>query len=52
MAAGDLDGSGKDDVAIDFGPGVGTWKWMNDSTFIPLQGSSAEVMVTGDLDGM
>ncbi len=52
MAAGDLDGSGKDDVAIDFGPGVGTWKWMNDSNWIPLHGLSAVQMVTGDLDGM
>ncbi len=43
---------GKDDVVIGFGPGVGTWKWMNDSAWVPLHGLSPEVMVTGNVDGL
>ncbi len=39
------------DVVIDFGAGVGTWKWMNDSAWVPLHGLSPEVMVTGNVDG-
>ncbi len=42
---------GSDDVVIDFGPADGTWKWMNDSAFVPLHGLSPEVMAVGDLDG-
>ena len=26
----------RDDVVIGFGPGVGTFKWMNDSALVPL----------------
>ncbi len=52
MAAGDLDGSGKDDAVIDLGPGNGTWKWMNDSAWVALHGLSPEVMVSGNLDGL
>ncbi len=52
MAAGDLDGSGRDDAVIDLGPALGLWKWMNDSAWVPLHGLSPEDMVTGDLDGM
>ena len=40
------------DAVIDLGPGVGTWKWMNDNTWIPLHGLSPEDMVTGHLDGV
>ncbi len=47
-----IDPAPKDDVVIDFGPGVGTWKWMNDSAWVPLHGLSPEVMVTGNVDGL
>ncbi len=42
----------RDDVVIDFGPGVGTWKWINDGAWVLLHGLSPEVMVSGNLDGM
>ncbi len=46
------DGSGRDDAVIGFAPGLGTWKWMNDSTWVALHGLSPEVMVSGNLDGL
>ena len=32
----DIDGNGRDDVIIDFGPGAGSWVRMNNSTWSAL----------------
>ncbi|MFQ5964291.1 MAG: hypothetical protein ACE5KZ_08415, partial [Candidatus Scalinduaceae bacterium] len=51
MVTGDMDGNGKDEVIIDFGPGIGIWVRKNDAGWIPLHPSSPVSMVTGDMDG-
>ena len=51
IVAGDFDGNNIDDIAIDFGPGVGLWLRMNGVTWVQLHGASPTVMAAGDLDG-
>jgi len=48
---GDLDRNGQEDVVLGLGAAGGTWKWMNDSTWIQLHHLSPEAMVTGNFDG-
>jgi hypothetical protein len=50
-AVGDLDGSGHDDLAIDFGPGHGLWARMNDAAWIEVSPDRANVLAMADLDG-
>jgi hypothetical protein len=50
IATGDLDGSGQDDVIIDFGAS-GIWVYYNDITWTKLHKSSPEIIATGDMDG-
>jgi uncharacterized repeat protein (TIGR02543 family) len=47
---GDLDGNGHEDVVFSFGAD-GSWKWMNNSTWVKLHPLSPLGMVTADLDG-
>jgi hypothetical protein len=46
IATGDLDGSGEDDVIIDFGAS-GIWVYYNNTTWTKLHKSGAEIIVTG-----
>lgn len=50
MVSADLDGSGIDDLVINFGSGVGVYAWLNHATWTFLHPSSPSRMVTGDLD--
>ena len=47
---GDLDGNGHEDVVFSFGAD-GSWKWMNNSTWVKLHPLSPLGMVSADLDG-
>jgi len=49
---GDIDGSGQDEVIIDFGASYGIWQWMNNSNWVQLHNLSPEFMVTGNIDGV
>ncbi len=51
MVTGDMDGDGKAEVIIDFGPSFGIWVRKNDSIWVQLVDLSPEAMVTGDMDG-
>jgi hypothetical protein len=54
MATGDMDKSGKDDVIIDFGPGIGIWVRYNDSSWSRLHPTTCENdagIATGNIDG-
>ncbi len=50
IVTGDIDGSGEDDIIVDFGS-LGTWVRMNDSTWAQLHTLSPETMASGDIDG-
>ena len=50
MATGDVDGSGQDDMILDF-PGAGVWIWLNNSAWVQLHPARPTQMTTGDLDG-
>jgi hypothetical protein len=50
MAKGDLDGNGRDDLIVNFGPGIGLYAWMNHTTWTFLHPFSPSQMVTGDLN--
>ena len=51
MVTGDIDGSGIDDVIVDFGTGVGIRVWMNNSSWVQLHDLPSDSgMVTGDID--
>jgi hypothetical protein len=43
----DLDGNGKDDVVIDFGPPFGLWQYLNSSTWSQLHGISPVGIAAG-----
>ncbi len=51
ITAGDIDGSGQDDVIIDYGPGHGIWMQMNNNGWVMLHDQSSEIITTGDIDG-
>jgi maltose 6'-phosphate phosphatase len=51
ITTGDLDGSGQEDVIIDFGEGYGIWGLYNDTSWEQLHPYSAAHIATGDLDG-
>jgi hypothetical protein len=51
IAAGNLDGTGADDLVIDFGPGVGIWPLWNGTTWTFLHELSSEDLVLADVDG-
>jgi hypothetical protein len=46
-----MDGNDQEDVIIDFGQGVGSWVYYNDTTWLKLHSSSPEIMTTEDIDG-
>ena len=50
MATGDVDGSGQDDLLLDF-PGAGVWIWLNSTSWVQLHPANAAAIATGDLDG-
>jgi probable HAF family extracellular repeat protein len=50
MVSGDLDANGIDDLVMDFGPDLGLWAWMNQSTWLFLHHLSPSRMIVGDLD--
>lgn len=50
LAVGDLDGSGVDDVVVDFGAG-GVWRYMNGTSWVQVHGLNPAHMTVGDLDG-
>jgi hypothetical protein len=53
MEVGNVDGSGSDEVIIDFGYQYGIWMRKNDNSWVKLHCSiSPESMVTGNLDGL
>ena len=47
LLTADLDGSGRDEVVIDFGPTWGLWQYANDSGWTQLHPISPEDLVTG-----
>ncbi len=51
VTTGDIDGGGKKDIIVNFGPGFGTWVRMNNSTWVKLHTLSPESMITGNMDG-
>jgi hypothetical protein len=51
MIAGDLDGSGTDDLILDFGGNVGVWAWMNRHDWLWIHNASPGRMIAADLDG-
>lgn len=50
MTAGDFDGDGADEAAVDFGS-LGAWMW-NAGAWTQLTASDPEGMVTVDVDGI
>ena len=51
MVCGDIDGSGRDDVVIDFGATLGIWAYCSNSSWDKLNSASPEFMVCGNVDG-
>jgi hypothetical protein len=53
MTTEDIDGDndGKEDVIIDFGPGIGIYVYYNNTTWSKLHNSGAEIIAIGDMDG-
>ncbi|HEY7442338.1 MAG TPA: hypothetical protein VH701_07965, partial [Vicinamibacterales bacterium] len=51
VAAGDIDGNGLADLVMDFGAPYGLWTFRNNTSWVPLHGSSAEGIVLADRDG-
>ncbi len=51
IATGDMDGSDRDEVIIDFGTGIGIWTRYNNSSWTQHHSSGSEAITTGDLDG-
>ncbi len=51
VTTGDIDGSGKDEVIIDFVEPPGIWIRLNNSTWTQLHTLSTETMTIGDIDG-
>jgi hypothetical protein len=51
MTTGDIDGSGQDDVIIDFGAGTGIWVRYNDTAWGKLHNSTCESMAVDEIDG-
>mgnify|MGYP001489784053 FL=1 len=51
MTRGDLDGTGHDDLVIDFGEPWGLWILANGTTWTHLHGLGAQHTVLADLDG-
>ncbi len=47
----DIDGSGQDDIIVDFGPDTGTYVRLNNSTLLQLHTLSPIILATGDIDG-
>jgi hypothetical protein len=43
----DLDGTGKDEVIVDFGPAYGLWQYANDAAWSQLHGFSAAGVTGG-----
>ena len=50
VSAGDIDGSGRPDLVIDFGSTYGIWTWRNDATWAPLHPLTGESIVLADRD--
>jgi len=48
IVTGDLDGNGRDEIAIDFGT-AGLWIWLNDTGRQQLHHVSPEQMAVGEL---
>ena len=51
MVTGDFDGNGVDDLAMDFGPGIGLYLRKNLTQWVFLHSSTSEGFASGDLDG-
>ena len=51
MLVADVDGSGVDDVVVDFGASFGVWGLLDLTTWLSVHGASPESMVAGDVDG-
>jgi hypothetical protein len=49
-ATGDFDGNGRDDLLVNFGPGIGVYAWMNHSTWVFVHSLSPTHMVVADTD--
>lgn len=50
VATGDVDGNGKDEIILDFGPSSGVWVRMNSTSWMQLHTLSPTAMTIGDLD--
>ena len=50
IVTGDLDGNGRDDIIVDFGPGTGVYKRMNNLAWSAVHGFSPTHMAVGDFD--
>ena len=50
LLAADLDGNGRSDLVVDFGTPYGTWIWLNDQAWLPLNAFSPTCRATTDLD--
>ncbi len=53
IITGDIDGSGRDDVIIDYGTGTGNGIWvrMNNSTWVLLNTVSPEIITSANMNG-
>ncbi len=51
MMTGDVDGSGKDDIVVDFGGSIGTRIKIDNNTWVPLNTLPLEILEIGDIDG-
>jgi hypothetical protein len=51
VVAGDIGGTGRADLAIDFGTGIGLWTFRNNTTWMPLNAVSADRLALADRDG-
>ncbi len=51
IVSADLEGNGKTDVVINFGPPKGLWALMNNQTWVKLHGLSPINIAASDLDG-
>ena len=51
LAAGDMDGNGKDELIVDFGAPYGLYIFANNTSWALLHPLSTEALIVGDLDG-
>ncbi len=47
-----MDGTGQEDLVIDFGAGVGVWTYMNNASWTQLHSNTTSGLSSGNVDGL